>query len=489
MKKNKNEWIMKYLLVLMIFSIASVFTACNVVDEVIDVVDETTDIDTDELPIDIDSSIPDRNADIQFYHAWLADCVNDTAFSSKSVAESQLLALANSRIRAAIADPAIINGFGSVQLTERLVWGPVVIVEPTKLDSTMYAASNVMFCLKSVDTRGVAHYSIGISGTNMISTYDWFNEDFNAGANAQHDWPSTGGKISNGAFIGVRLLAQMNSGGKTLIEYLSTDAVKERASIMNVSGHSLGGTLTQVYASSLHDEMMRLRRGIHVSASVYAGPTAGNSEFATGLVNQLYAYQAYNNTLDAIPHAWQASTLEKLCSLYNRKAFCDWTINECPSINGVMKYLQLSSLGGDYTMAGVPEDTTQFTGELLAPGFEDCAGIDLAIKVYYEDMNKSYLMKDLVKVHNLCSPGTTMNETEVYSFFSYLSEMGYQHTTAYFNHFITKTATRRALDIHIPGAKSKLNLSLKGERILDEFLKKIYAELRTNGVTSCGCDN
>jgi hypothetical protein len=67
--------------------------------------------------------------------------------------------------------------------------------------------------------------------------------------------------------------------------------------------------------------------------------------------------------------------------------------------------------------------------------------------------------------------------------------MGYQHTTAYFNHFITKTATRRALDIHIPGAKSKLNLSLKGERILDEFLKKIYAELRTNGVTSCGCDN
>ena len=104
-----------------------------------------------------------------FYHAWLADCVNDitTNASSTTEADSFFRHLATSRIQGASNNDTIKNAFGS----EELAWGPAIrtdLQDPST--PSVYTVSNLMYCFQTTDESTAPTYYVGIAGTNLIST-------------------------------------------------------------------------------------------------------------------------------------------------------------------------------------------------------------------------------------------------------------------------------------------------------------------------------
>ena len=93
-----------------------------------------------------------------------------------------------------------------------------------------------------------------------------------------------------------------------------------------------------------------------------AGPTAGNGAFAAYSGKKLGArLTPYYNTLDVVPHAWQASMLKEIPALYEPN------IPVLPAIVGLVKVaLELTS-NGDYTIL---PGLTPLTGT-----FKDAGGV------------------------------------------------------------------------------------------------------------------
>src|SRR5262249_13625321 len=138
-----------------------------------------------------------------------------------------------------------------------------------------------------------SQYAIGIAGTNPKSILDWIIEDgFVAW---QVPWvyallDAPGAKIALGTAIGLALLQNMKpsskvpGGGSTLVDFLAT--VTKSPVQAAVAGHSLGGALAPTAALWLADTQGFLshwdrHKNATLSALPTAGPTAGNSAFAT----------------------------------------------------------------------------------------------------------------------------------------------------------------------------------------------------------------
>ncbi|MEL6393762.1 MAG: hypothetical protein AAFR97_13505, partial [Bacteroidota bacterium] len=292
-----------------------------------------------------------------FLTAWLADCVNDTSLTDNSPKTIEYLeAIAAHRIRSAYKNDTITNPLG----VQELVWGPVVELEESK---GLYTASNTLFCTKYTDGNGDLHFSVGIAGTDMISYYDWFTEDFQTDSLVAGF--AAGEEIAYGTAIGAKKLYQMTDtsavGNVELLVYLKSqvDNNPGKKVTIGVAGHSLGGALTQVYSYYLREKLTD--SNVNVQAWVYAGPTAGNDVFANNLVRKV-AYTAYNNSMDAIPHVWQADRLNELCNLYtDGYSPCpESPITNTPIINGIVKYLKDVSAAGNYTVP--PGNSHTFTG-------------------------------------------------------------------------------------------------------------------------------
>jgi hypothetical protein len=169
--------------------------------------------------------------------------------------------------------------------TWEVVWGPVTYTVPGALlqDNMMYVVQN------QTDT---SQFAIAIRGTNFISQLNWMMDDFDL--IQLMPWPpasgtTSNGQISEGANIGLAALLGMtwtNSEGTvlTLVDFL-TQATAAANKTINIctTGHSLGGMLSSTLALYLYEIQSTWDPNNigNISCISFAGPTAGNAEFAT----------------------------------------------------------------------------------------------------------------------------------------------------------------------------------------------------------------
>ena len=242
--------------------------------------------------------------------------------------------------------------------------------------------------------------------------------------------------------------------------------------------------MTQVYTSYLKNEFPQNI----VEAWVYAGPTAGDKVFARGLTSQLDAYFAFNNSLDVIPHSWQVSTLNELCTIYNNLAFCDThTFNNNPVIEAFASYSK--SLSSHATFAyTIPGNPHEFEGSTTDNAIVDCGWFYLFFYLgVWQDPETNYLQSYPIEINNNCDGSSTLTFQEFYGFYAFLAEMGYQHTTAYAKHFFDPNQYT-AVNNYSPGATSFSGIFTEGtdgKDILEEFMKNIIDA----NITDCGCGN
>lgn len=434
------------------------------------------------------SLMPD--AERHFLYAWLADCVNDDLETTDSLSALQNLnGKALNRIQAAtITDTSITNRIG----THTIIWGPVVAIHSP--ESGAYTSKNMVYCLeKDNGTGNTPEYVIGIAGTNPLSAYDWFQEDLQVGTSVQgpSDW-NPNAKISLGSSIALNEVKSLtNSEGKTLYDTL--DALAGSGATISVSGHSLGGALTQVLS---YDLKLRYQSN-EVQAWVYAGPTAGDSIFATTLTTALGGnYNAYNNTIDLVPHAWQKDKLNELCTIYNGMQFrdgyvCDTEkIEEVPTIDGVIQYLKDTSAHVNYKL---PTPINTFTGGELEMDFEDCTKYDSVIDALWGGGSGMEYYNSLNTITKNCS-GNEILKNQFEKLFAYLTEMGYQHTSAYFDHFFKDESSdfQTAVQGYVPGmAKDSWENWFESgseafDDALDPFLLRVANHLEPG--STCGCN-
>jgi len=265
-------------------------------------------------------------------------------------------------IKSAIATASATNGDYRID-NWQIVWGPAVppqLVGPAYSVNAMYVARNA---------AAPSEYMIAIGGTNFNAFFDKIVEDLFTFA--QVPWPygyleglilAPGAKIALGTALGLNILQNMKpdpdlpGGGKTLVEFLET-IVGQKVNI-TVTGHSLGGALAPTVAlwlaNTQHDPLSLNwdpKRNATLQLQTFAGPTPGNSAFAKFLGLKLGdGVKAHYNSLDVVPHAWQAfgtPALVEIHAIYS--SYVDKKTIESGWISLAAGAAILLSAGGDYT--------------------------------------------------------------------------------------------------------------------------------------------
>jgi len=228
----------------------------------------------------------------------------------------------------------------------KVVWGPAVYTTPGALyqDNLMFVAQN------QVDTT---QFAIAVRGTNRSADIDWMMEDFDIFD--MMNWPPgtppspAGPRISESTSIGLQVLLGMQgaptSNAMTLLEFLKT----QTSSAINVcvTGHSLGGCLAPTLALYLKEQQTAWDQSgdSNVSTISFAGPTAGNSEFATYSDSRFSGgpyppnwdtslgttCDAVRCDLDVAPYAWMASSIIGTSTLPNTPLFSIYASPDVPN--------------------------------------------------------------------------------------------------------------------------------------------------------------
>lgn len=232
-----------------------------------------------------------------------------------------------------------------------LVWGPGLFAfKGDRFDD------NLMYVVQS--KLEPSKYVIAIRGTNPVSLRDWLIEDFDV--TPMHSWPygqppkSLEPKIAKGTYIGLTRLHNMRADhgvpgdGKTLLAFLqSVHEADDKQTPLNitVTGHSLGGALAPTLALWLENIRGKdLPENINISTVAFAGPSAGNKDFARFSDACLGdACVRIANSLDVVPYAWSTSTLRKLFTLYKPHFLFPG-----PVLAGMFSVMLLQSLRGNY---------------------------------------------------------------------------------------------------------------------------------------------
>lgn len=211
------------------------------------------------------------------------------------------------------------------KLDWQIVWGPAIYTFP---DAELQ--DNMMFVAQQISEP--ANYVVGVRGTNAKAILDWLEEDLKVWVKVP--WVVPAGvpvqgtpKISKATQDGLEVLLEklipdgVPGDGQTITEFLTAVAAKDKVNLL-FTGHSLGGALAPTLALSFK-QLQNLAGGwdphgnANISTVPFAGPTAGDADFATYFNSQLGdACDRIYNTLDVVPHAWQESTLEEIPDLY-----------------------------------------------------------------------------------------------------------------------------------------------------------------------------
>lgn len=244
--------------------------------------------------------------------------------------DKQIAALIDAALQNTTEYPAIANQWARV-------WGPVTWTVPGASGQ-----DNMMFVAKATaPPAGMAQYAVCVRGTNGQVYLDWLIEDFDVLPMVA--WTAaTGASISESTNIGITILQQMvdATSGQTMFAFLAAEMSalpSGTSATVAFVGHSLGAALSSTLGLLARDTQPSWdpKGAATVTASNFAGPTAGNAAFATYLEGQ---FAIPGNTpswwtppdvsppsfadfvrqpLDVAPQAWNQTTLNNVPNIYD----------------------------------------------------------------------------------------------------------------------------------------------------------------------------
>jgi hypothetical protein len=183
----------------------------------------------------------------------------------------------------------------------RCLWGPAE-------DSDQ---SNLAFVAGYFPSPGVGPQSlcVTIRGTDVDVTDIWgimeqVWEDIDGAYQIQLPGAPSGVLVAQGTLEGLTVIEMLRYKGQTLGDFLLTFYAHPSSNNVPaiVTGHSLGGCLATVVAASMR---AALPAPIAIQPITFAGPTAGNSNFASWYSTTFQTARRFQNTLDIIPMALQ----------------------------------------------------------------------------------------------------------------------------------------------------------------------------------------
>lgn len=354
--------------------------------------------------------------------------ISNAAFDLQETSFSALQSLTTTIVTNALADNIIQGCIGDWQL----VWGPVVF--SNNPDAATVVADNTMMLLynPAPDSQTQDQFVIGIAGTNAVSMYGWFQEDF--GVNTLVEWESIVNKsvnkflftpsIAAGTNKGLQaLLAMQDSNGSTMLAALNTYVQTNNitGASVAVAGHSLGGALSPVMAMYMQDTQSTWNT---VSGSITAittwptaGPTPGNADFATYVQDNMGAnYNSKYNTIDVIPQAWMYSSFENIPSIYPEIT---------PPESGTPTYTTIGLLVLSANLRAVDKsDFYRRTPYQQVTPWNAMTGT-------FDTTTDTDAQNEAAILNIYATGNLTQYQPYFTAFYQFLMQMAYQHTTAY----------------------------------------------------------
>jgi triacylglycerol lipase len=169
-------------------------------------------------------------------------------------------------------------------------------------------------------------YAVAIRGSILGFSWaafdDWFEQDLNVLIQCDWTFPTQitpdQQKISWGAHDGLadlRALASTATGRRVRMHhFLMETAVATNASIL-ITGHSLGGALSTVFAPWLFYEIKSQKKSIPaMQVATFAAPAVGNAAFAGAYDTTFQNSQRYYNVFDIVPMA--SASIKAMGKLY-----------------------------------------------------------------------------------------------------------------------------------------------------------------------------
>ena len=261
---------------------------------------------------------------------WLSNAAAGTPGS-----QSELQEFVTEVVNGTLNDPEAVKLIGSWEVT----WGPVVYQHNE--DGKFYnnVADNTLYVAKQVET-GMTTLTVAVAGTNPVSWYGWFVEDFDVRPSVAWSDALQGNfqgkqtsdrsapRISQGTATGIDILLNKmpDTTSGALLDYLKTEVAAATPGTLEVvvTGHSLGGALSATLALYLAELQGQggecgwdpSRKAI-VSCLPSAGATPGNAQFAQHF-DQVIGTRTNRvwNFLDVVPHAWELDMLNQAAHLY-----------------------------------------------------------------------------------------------------------------------------------------------------------------------------
>lgn len=199
--------------------------------------------------------------------------------------------------------------------TWRRVWGPAVTVRSSYMGSIAYVSSSSLTVFQ--DAANTGNYVVAIQATNPSSFYDWDVLDMNIVKT--QPWTSVcsnainSGNISLGTYTGLNslfLLQSIINTKTTIMSFMDSLITSGKASNVVVTGHSLGGALSPVFALNLQYQVINNKSATKVWCMSTAGATPGDSTFANYYDSVLNGNTAKIwNYLDIVPRAWDTTLM------------------------------------------------------------------------------------------------------------------------------------------------------------------------------------
>lgn len=441
---------------------------------------------------------PVKEQQAMFFLSWIAECTSDTAVATTDslTGLQELTALGNSLISGAITNSTLVNAFGD--FGSKPVWGPALRVSFP--GDTAVLTDNLLYVVKSQSGTAVT-YNIGTSGTNAISQYGWFTEDFKV--DSAVPWKDLSGQqhgyIAEGSNIGLNVLLGLKDASKLdIVDFIKKElntGSQDSTYTIAVTGHSLGGALSPLLALRLKEQLVKAEIPVsyQVEAWPYAGPTPGDTAFAKYLVNTLDAYHAFNNSYDAVPHVWDLDSIYQLCDLYTAQYdSCDsgnYPIIAGSIVSGFVQWAigQSTTSGIQYHIAGTPNT---FKGNPLPTGaggwyYNFCDTLSVVPDTIKKDYPQLYALLDSVATQCKKTNSISIEENIEY-FLLYFLDVSYQHTDAYVLKFFPEKTVRHAVNQYVSSSSLEGELPYLGP-ILGELLKDIFIYLKEKNITNCNC--
>lgn len=198
----------------------------------------------------------------------------------------------------------------------KIVWGPVAYRKKGLLltDSLMYAVQDT-----AGEKEGEERYTLVIRGTNPGSVTSWIFQDLSV--HGLVPWTRRSPKsvhrnawISQATDNALEIHETIEYRGKTALQWLLSilETASGKTVELKITGHSLGGLMSTVFALYLRDELAAagLSKRVKLSVCAFAGPTAGNKGFSDALLKEFGSdLSLFDNPLDLAPLAWEERNL------------------------------------------------------------------------------------------------------------------------------------------------------------------------------------